>query len=437
MTRSTFVVPRLVVSIFVLFVLSSPVNAAVFCVDSASALQSALTTAQSNGEDDQIQIVQGTYVGNFVYASTQADALAVQGGWTTGCTSREIDPENTVLDGNQTGRVLAVSVPDVAMDLLLHGLTLRNGLASRDGGGLFVRFGWPSGSVTLESNSIHNNSAPSYGGGVSVSGSTISFTNNAIYSNSTSGEQGDGGGVYVDGYSSTISFANNTINGNSMSGSYGNGGGVSVSGSSSTLSFENNTINGNSTRGGIKATAEACTFLVLPTPSPLPTTPSMATVRRGPAATAAACSLLVIPAPSPLTTTPSMETVRNPVAEACTFLVLPAPSPLPTTVSMATATGVCSFLQLRSPLPTTPSMATAAGVCSFLLLRSPLPTTPSMATLGRSAAAADFTFSFLQTPNPPTSTTTSFGATPPDQQRMPTQTSGSTTTGTMTISLRP
>jgi hypothetical protein len=76
MTRSTFVVPRLVVSIFVLFVLSSPVNAAVFCVDSASALQSALTSAQSNGEDDQIQIVQGTYVGNFVYASTQANDLA-------------------------------------------------------------------------------------------------------------------------------------------------------------------------------------------------------------------------------------------------------------------------------------------------------------------------------------------------------------------------
>jgi hypothetical protein len=195
MTRSTFVVPRLLVSIFVLFVLSSPVNAAVFCVDSASALQSALTTAQSNGEDDQIQIVQGTYVGNFVYASTQANDLAVQGGWTAGCSSREIDPTNTLLDGNQTGTVLVLSAPNGAADLLLHGVTLRNGRALTDGGGLFARVGY-NGSVTLESNTIQGNLAYSHGGGVYVhtsSGELISVSHNTIQDNIAQ----YGGGVYT------------------------------------------------------------------------------------------------------------------------------------------------------------------------------------------------------------------------------------------------
>ena len=73
---------------------------ATFCVDSATELQSALTTAASNGEDDTIQIVQGTYSGNFVYASTEAHGVSVEGGYTSGCVSREVDPTNTVMDGN-------------------------------------------------------------------------------------------------------------------------------------------------------------------------------------------------------------------------------------------------------------------------------------------------------------------------------------------------
>ena len=35
-------------------------NAETFCVQTSSALQSALSTAASNGETDEIQIVQGT-----------------------------------------------------------------------------------------------------------------------------------------------------------------------------------------------------------------------------------------------------------------------------------------------------------------------------------------------------------------------------------------
>ncbi len=51
-----------------------------FCVSDATKLQKALTEAAYNEQDDTIQIVQGDYVGNFVYASTKAHNLTITGG---------------------------------------------------------------------------------------------------------------------------------------------------------------------------------------------------------------------------------------------------------------------------------------------------------------------------------------------------------------------
>ena len=52
-----------------LLVLANNAYAGVFCVSNATGLQNALTTAASNGQNDEVRIVQGTYVGNFVYAT--------------------------------------------------------------------------------------------------------------------------------------------------------------------------------------------------------------------------------------------------------------------------------------------------------------------------------------------------------------------------------
>ena len=76
--------------------------AATFCANSASQLQSYLTDAAGNGQDDTVQIVQGTYEGNFYYNSSEANALSIKGGYASGCGSRTIDAANTVLDGTNT-----------------------------------------------------------------------------------------------------------------------------------------------------------------------------------------------------------------------------------------------------------------------------------------------------------------------------------------------
>ena len=99
---------------------------ATFCVINENELQSSLTTAASNNEDDLIQIVQGTYIGNFVYASEESGNLTIEGGYTEGCVTRQLDPANTVLDGGGLDSVLILASQGSA-DFFIEGLTLKNG----------------------------------------------------------------------------------------------------------------------------------------------------------------------------------------------------------------------------------------------------------------------------------------------------------------------
>ena len=63
------------------------------CVDSAAGLQAALNSAHSSGGNDIIRVVQGTYYGNFLYFSGQGHSLTLLGGYTAGCSEREIKPQ--------------------------------------------------------------------------------------------------------------------------------------------------------------------------------------------------------------------------------------------------------------------------------------------------------------------------------------------------------
>jgi hypothetical protein len=123
------------------------------------------------------------------------------------------------------------------MDLLVHGVTLRNGYPAslNSGGGFYANVG--SGSrVTLESNSLEANTAPANGGGayVSAGGGTVTFTSNSIQGNTCSNV---GGGASVG--AGTVTFTNNSIQGNTCA----FGGGAYVS--AGTVTFTNNSIEGN------------------------------------------------------------------------------------------------------------------------------------------------------------------------------------------------
>ena len=233
-----------------------------FCVDPSgdgthTDLQSALTEAQTNGEDDVIKVVQGTYIGNFSYSSSQGNSITLLGGCTSGCTGRDLDPSNTVLDGGGSDRVLYLYNHANGGHIVVEGFTLQNGDSSGEGGGVYA-YSWSdpgrSGDVTLTNNIVTGNTAV-FGGGVlarsdSSSGPSgnVTLTKNIVTGN-TAGNYG--GGIYAFSSSETagnVTLANNIVTGNTATG-YSGGGIVaysdSWSGTSGNVTLTNNTVTGN------------------------------------------------------------------------------------------------------------------------------------------------------------------------------------------------
>jgi hypothetical protein len=241
--------------------------AAIFQVSNASQLQSALQEAQNNYQDDLIRLAQGTYTGNFIYASHAAEDLTIEGGWQGSFTKREIKAENTILDGNQTGGVFVFSC-DKEVSLAIDAITFQNGSADEQhGGGIFISnigYEWHGmSSITISNNIIKNNSSIGvmhpYGGGAGIyiwTYSPVIITDNVISGNSvneetrcggvslTSESEIDiignaitgnkatwGGGMCIDSGYKQVRVLNNIFSNNegifySQNNSYGNGGGL-------------------------------------------------------------------------------------------------------------------------------------------------------------------------------------------------------------------
>ena len=236
------------------------VQAATFCVSDATGLHDALTQAAGNGEDDIIRVQQGTYVGNFVYSSHEANSLTLKGGYTAGCASRTIDPTNTILDGNEAGNVLAIST-DKASPARIEGLGLQNGVAFNDyGGGVY--FKTVGGNLEIVKCGLSGNSASYRGGGVYAdvycTGTVdLILANNTFAGNSV---HGDGGAIHAyihhGNANLKLTLSDNIFTENSAS--YGNGGGVSADARSGflNLTLTNNTFTENSASysgGGVYA----------------------------------------------------------------------------------------------------------------------------------------------------------------------------------------
>lgn len=267
---------------------ASPSQAANFNVANATELQAALTAAQGNGAADVIRIAQGEYVGNFTYDPILNENfdLTIEGGWNAGFTARTLEPSNTTLNGNSSGRVLGITTSNnTTGNIRVEGLKFINGhQLSNYGGGLMVQTSPPGGitvnknifdgnfseygggglfinmgsSIILSNNIIKNNisgpdtianlNLPFAGGAYVVCTTNCSVFNNLIYSNNSDdsidgGGGGKGGGIMVLG-SGEINIVNNTITGNN---SYTFGGGIYLGGGATASHFylHNNIIRGN------------------------------------------------------------------------------------------------------------------------------------------------------------------------------------------------
>ena len=78
-----------------------------------------------NRKIDVIQVVQGTYNGNFTYNSNNPNLgynITLEGGYTSECATRVTDPANTVLDGGSADAVLRL-LNNVGGDIVIEGFT--------------------------------------------------------------------------------------------------------------------------------------------------------------------------------------------------------------------------------------------------------------------------------------------------------------------------
>ena len=192
-------------------------DAEIFCVQTSSALQSALNSASNNGAADEIQVVQGTYTGNFTYETQEEYKLTIKGGYASGCASRVVNASNTVLDGNSTGTVLMADSGGGAV-FECDGITFQNGSAERGGGLSSVS---ETGSVTLSNNRFSGNHATEFGGGIYIASSeTITLTNNTI-SNNDSDYYSGGASIGGTTGTGTLLLTANTIKGNTAEGAVG------------------------------------------------------------------------------------------------------------------------------------------------------------------------------------------------------------------------
>lgn len=150
--------------------------------------------------------------------------------------------QNITLSGNNEIRLFYV---DSGVTLSLNNLTIANGYAAGDGGGVYNE-----GTVTVSNSTFSGNSANgdnSAGGGI-FNAKTLIVSNSIFFENSANGISSTGGGGAIHNGDGTLIVSDSTFSGN-YSGNYG--GGINSSG---TVTVSNSTFfsnNANSAGGGI------------------------------------------------------------------------------------------------------------------------------------------------------------------------------------------
>ena len=183
----------------------------IFNVTNPEEFQDALTTAESNGEDDTINVAEGTYniASTLTYKTNDGDSghtLTIQGA----------GADKTVLDGGGSVQILYIDTGTDGGDVTIKGMAFENGNGGF-GGVLVDSF---EGTITITNNTFSGNSVGYYGGGIYAwlyyDTAILNIYNNIFLNNTAN----DGDDLYVDSdgdgnhIGSTINLYNNDLSGN-------------------------------------------------------------------------------------------------------------------------------------------------------------------------------------------------------------------------------
>ncbi|HEY3266529.1 MAG TPA: chitobiase/beta-hexosaminidase C-terminal domain-containing protein [Armatimonadota bacterium] len=186
----------------------------------ATAYGSVQATINAAAAGDEVWVAAGTYVENI----TLKDGVSLYGGFAgteTARAQRDWTANESILDGNQTGSVIAGSGTSVTT--AVDGFTIQNGVAvgadHNVGGGIYV-----SGAATISNNTITSNLAVN-GGGVGLLGWAVITSNTISDNEAINGGGGISMGAQEHGLPQAV-FENNAVRGNRSQA----GGGAYVSG---------------------------------------------------------------------------------------------------------------------------------------------------------------------------------------------------------------
>ena len=224
------------------------------CVTTADELQTALTNAGTSANATIIDVSQGTYLlsSTLTYsASSGAGALTIQGGFTGSllhglCTSQTINPALTILDGQQSQRIMSLA-GNSGSSITVKNLTFQNAVSSVPNPAALELTGFGTGSkLDLENNIFSNNTLLSqYSSVVSVLSAASSIVlNNAIVNNTLL--SGTGITVSTPSGVDTLVVNNNTVSGNTCATTSAPAGHAAFLFSNDTLDAFNNIFYGNS-----------------------------------------------------------------------------------------------------------------------------------------------------------------------------------------------
>jgi hypothetical protein len=185
--------------IFALFSISHAGN---FTVNNVTQFQTALNTAATNGENDTINVLGGTYNVNptLSYSTTQNFSILIKGSG------------SPVLDGGNLRQIMQLASNSANGGIFIEGLTIQHGRADY-GGGLNVST--TGGDISVKNCTVNDNTANFVAGGINLFSNTgnitvtgCSFSRNS--SPNTSGyPYGTAGGLFIqtDGAGTTIKLA--------------------------------------------------------------------------------------------------------------------------------------------------------------------------------------------------------------------------------------
>jgi len=171
--------------------------------DDYSSIQSAINATEAG---DVIWVAQGTYNENIGLK----DNIELQGGWKSDFSARDWNSWASIIDGGRRGSVVNNTQ---TVGTILDGFTIRNG-DNWGGGGILVQ----SAVMTIKNNTIENNSAESYGGGIFIHSAPsappyMDIENNTIQNNQVTGISGKGGGICVWHSGNSVRISRNIIGG--------------------------------------------------------------------------------------------------------------------------------------------------------------------------------------------------------------------------------